>query len=324
MAATLASLSTPSAVGKEIQAGFRRFFAETTGPDAAPNLPFTSGPMAGSNPCQDQRKAEQAKGSGGKPPLPLLPDSQPPAAAIRATPARRAAESLMRSWAWNWSSGRRSLRAMQRKVPAEKASVSAVSRGGRRAAEAADADPEEGRAERDHQREAEVDQVGPALGDPGAEHQADDRQGVGRLVDQRGEEDPPGRAAEPSRRRSAGRRWPGRRRRSGCARPGRRPPPPSAARSPWSPPPGPRAPRRRPGPPNGPGRGRARGGGSGRARPGRPGPRGGGRRRTARGRTGPAAPPPSSAGSRPSPASTASGSMWKNAAPSIAPAAKLR
>ena len=161
--------------------------------------------------------------------------------AIRPTPASSAAESFQRSWAWNWSSGRRSLRAMQRKVPAEKARVSDVTRAGRRRASQrqAQADPEDRRTQGDHHREAEVDQVRPEPGDAGPEHQADDRQGVGRLVDQGGDEDPQGaRPQPPVGPDGAGQRDPAGQR---CAGPGRRPRPPSAARSPWSPTPGPGA-----------------------------------------------------------------------------------
>ena len=116
--------------------------------------------------------------------------SNRPASAIRPTPASKAAESFQRSWAWNWSSGRRSLSAMQRKVPAEKASVF----GRDQAADELPRNPTPTQNKRgadgDHHREAEVHQVGPASGDAGPEHQADDRQGVGRLVDQGGDEDP--------------------------------------------------------------------------------------------------------------------------------------
>ena len=93
---------------------------------------------------------------------------------------------------------------MQRKVPAEKASAAAVQAAAAVGPEPADAEEEQGHAQRDHQREAEVDQVGLRPRRPGAEHQADDRQGVGRLVDDRGEEDAPGgRARAPCAGRAA-------------------------------------------------------------------------------------------------------------------------
>ena len=66
-------------------------------------------------------------------------------------------------------------------------------------AELSHAEGEEGNAHRDHDREAEVDQVGPPPGDPRPEHQADDGQGVCRLVDDGRKEDAPARGTTPLR-----------------------------------------------------------------------------------------------------------------------------
>ena len=60
-------------------------------------------------------------------------------------------------------------------------------------------DEEQGHPRGDHQAKPRLTRWASRRGTPGAEHQADDRQGVGRLVDDGGQEDAPGR--RPDRRR---------------------------------------------------------------------------------------------------------------------------
>ena len=177
--------------------------------------------------------------------------------------------------------------------------------------------------------EAEVDQVRQRPRDAGAEHQADDRQGVGRLVDDRGQEDPPGRRADAAvtpRPQSVGRHGAGQGHAAGqrVRRQAERRRPP-VQRRPLGP--GPRPPGRlgdRPGPPSGPGRGRARADASGRAPSGSAGASWWWNAKN-RSRKNRASSPTAAQRSVPAePSRTASGNMWKNAAPSIAPAEKLR
>ena len=109
--------------------------------------------------------------------------------AIKPKPARRAAESLRRSWEWKCSSGSRSLSAMQRKVPAEKARRRGRPGARRDRQEAAGPQAEQKDARRDHEREGQVDCVSVPPAGPRFEHQGGDGQGVGRLVDEGRHED---------------------------------------------------------------------------------------------------------------------------------------
>ena len=58
---------------------------------------------------------------------PVQPGTMTAVPAMSARPASSAIDSLNRSWEWNWSSGSKSERAIQRKVPAENARAPAVS-----------------------------------------------------------------------------------------------------------------------------------------------------------------------------------------------------
>ncbi len=235
-------------------------------------------------------------------------------------PASNASESFRRSCAWNWSSGKQ----VAQRDAEERAGGERERGGGEGAAaigfEPADAEGEQRDARRDHQREAEVDEMGQRSWRAGAEHQADDREGVGRLVDEGGEEDAPGRRPRTlSRVGSAGRRGAGQRDAAGqrMGRQIRTPPRPSAATFPSPPVRRPGLPRQ-PLPPSGPLTGVL-------MAMGRAGSRVGGgfvvveREEALQKEQGeqPERRPASVAGE---PSRTASGSMWKNAAPSIAPA----
>ena len=212
---------------------------------------------------------------------------------------------------------------MQRKVPAEKASVSAVTRSASGTAQEPHADPENSTAPTGIISEKpRLTRWARPLGTPARSIRLTMRQGVGRLVDERGDEDPE-RARRPAAVIGPARRRPGRPRRSRCAGPGRTPRPPSAATSPWSTPPA------------------ARGRGVDHARRMASavgmlvGVGGTGLRGSAgaswwwkaknRSRKNSASKPAADQFSVPTdPCRIASGIMWKNAAPSIAPAAKLR
>ena len=67
---------------------------------------------------------------------------------------------------------------------------------GRGGVEPADSEEEEADSRGDHQGEAEVDEVGQRFWRSASNHEADDRQRVGGFVDERREEDAPGRRPE--------------------------------------------------------------------------------------------------------------------------------